>query len=272
MGRLAILVLWCGFVIGACSSGDSVSCRPGTGNACTCIVSKPEANDNACNSSSFGPDTLCVRFINDGSCTCLGFTCAKDTNENAVVCGFDQPSSGQTPVPPTSCTGAHYCGRKTPIGGKDVLTECLCKDTACSGANEQERSSCTDEDTIQALRSAKASEFSVPVNQVSDCRVAAGGGGGGSGGGGSDAGGSNTDSGSGASCKSAGPGTCGDTPALNHCNCGAGCYRNSASAGSGFSCHITCTTDDDCANLYSFATTCKPFVADTGTSLKECTQ
>jgi len=57
-------------------------------------------------------------------------------------------------------------------------------------------------------------------------------------------------------CDKSGPGTCGDTQALNHCNCGAGCSRNSSSAGSGYSCHITCRTDADCQNLYSFATSC----------------
>lgn len=75
---------------------------------------------------------------------------------------------------------------------------------------------------------------------------------------------------SGPRCTASGPGKCGDTAALNHCNCGAYCYRDSAAAGSSSHCHFNCKTDDDCKNLLSYPTTCQSYVADTGTTQKEC--
>ena len=71
-------------------------------------------------------------------------------------------------------------------------------------------------------------------------------------------------------CTAGGPGKCADKPELNHCNCGASCYRDGPAAGSGYSCHNICQTDADCANFYDYPSTCKSFTADTGTAMKEC--
>ncbi len=97
-----------------------------------------------------------------------------------------------------------------------------------------------------------------------------GGGGGGSGTAGSSTGGTGGGSGEAPRCTATGPGKCGDKAELNHCNCGAHCFRDSAAAGSSYHCHLPCTTNDDCTNLLSYPTTCQSYTAETGTTQKEC--
>jgi len=71
------------------------------------------------------------------------------------------------------------------------------------------------------------------------------------------------------SCTAGGPGFCGDTAALNRCNCGAACLRDSEIAGSGYSCHLECTSNTDCAPFGPQAT-CQPFTAAGLPSGMEC--
>lgn len=259
-----LAVLFCLVVSGAaCSSSstsgssDAVFCddKPGSGRTCTCYATS--ACGGAAGCSSVGNSVSCsvatlvdaVCYQRSENCYCQSFNCF---GTSAITCTYLSPTSDTKAADVSSCVGAHHCMTAS-------SSQCTCSATPCGG-DMTEVKSCTDATARTAMHGYIEQKFST----VEDCRVSAASAGKGSGLEGTDAGSGN------AKCSAAGPGTCGDMPSLNHCNCGAGCYRNAAAAGSGFSCHITCTTDDDCMGLYDHATTCQTFTADVTSPLKEC--
>jgi hypothetical protein len=271
--RLLEAIVACLMALIGCSSSSTISGNAAldctlnisatnrTSDDCFCIpVGMPgsgvlgsTATENQCNAAMLGTDSICS--VQGGQCECAAFDCDMDSL-NVVTCGYDlgQLGQGSKRVPPSSCTAAHYCFSLEPD------PDCRCQDDPCDPTLEREVDSCTDATAKTALQSPFTSDGVV----VSDCRVALGGS--------SSSPSAPSDDGGGqsAKCTAAGPGTCGDMPDLNHCNCGASCYRDSASVGSGYNCHSVCMTNADCQGLYSFPTTCQPFTADTGTMLMEC--
>lgn len=179
----------------ACSSSASappappLSCQTlqftdGVSQNCDCVTLQFNQehltpNDAVCSVASLGHGAVCHYWPDtptdeasevDPGCTCFAFDCDQDAAKTSVVCGYFRANDGRDPsvtvqpVPPSACTGQHYCF--VPPTEFTANSLCECQDAPCA-AGDEELSSCTDA-TAQAKLEVSVT-FAGEI-AVTDCR------------------------------------------------------------------------------------------------------
>lgn len=256
-------------VVASCSSSKGYGCHSAyEGTSCQCDA-VDSSNDLSCDPKDFDGAAACVSTAT--ICECYQFACGGDWHPSGSreICSFKGAVYGDLPST-EGCTGTYNC--MDLYTGLLDLMECKCAsapqglDGAHCYGTDIEVPSCRPDELKKAYL-AQSDHDAV----VSTCRAGGSsalehpiGSSGGSGG--SSSGGTGGSSSGGPKCTD-GVGTCGDKPELNACKCGAACFRNATSAGAGYSCHVPCSTDADCDNVFSTPSTCKAHTLDLATQL-----